>query len=121
MRGRHSFFGGAKNGMMYGEAWLLRQESGKGFQVHAQAGTHLPSKMRFISGQFEALLPNRSLETERPACKPHANCCIELGTIPADNITQKVEQTVYLRSCRRIYTATSKAILLLLGTKKLPK
>ena len=31
-------FGGAKNGMMYGEAVVFFDQSGKGFQVHAQTG-----------------------------------------------------------------------------------
>ena len=36
-------FGGAKNGMMYGEAVVFfDQDSGKGFQIHAKAG-HSPS------------------------------------------------------------------------------
>jgi threonine aldolase len=50
-------FGGTKNGMMYGEAVLLRRPE------HALAGTmlrktvtQLASKMRFIGAQFEAML-----------------------------------------------------------------
>ena len=50
-------FGGTKNGMMYGEAVVfLDPELGRMAQfVRKQAG-QLPSKMRYVSAQFEALL-----------------------------------------------------------------
>ncbi|MGZ4695171.1 MAG: threonine aldolase family protein [Acidimicrobiales bacterium] len=50
-------FGGTKNGMMYGEAVVfLDPELGQMAQfVRKQAG-QLPSKMRYVSAQFEALL-----------------------------------------------------------------
>jgi threonine aldolase len=52
-------FGGAKNGMMYGEAVVFFDNSlAKNFKYTRKQGTHLPSKMRFISAQFEALLSN---------------------------------------------------------------
>ena len=52
-------FGGAKNGMMYGEAVVFFDKSlAKDFKYTRKQGTHLPSKMRFISAQFEALLSN---------------------------------------------------------------
>ncbi|HKE58235.1 MAG TPA: low specificity L-threonine aldolase [Pyrinomonadaceae bacterium] len=50
-------FGGTKNGMMYGEAVVFfdRKRAGD-FKYIRKQGMHLPSKMRFISAQFEALL-----------------------------------------------------------------
>ncbi|MGZ8735423.1 MAG: threonine aldolase family protein [Acidimicrobiia bacterium] len=50
-------FGGTKNGMMYGEAVVfLGPDLGEHARfVRKQAG-QLPSKMRFVSAQFEALL-----------------------------------------------------------------
>jgi len=50
-------FGGTKNGMMYGEAVVfLDPELGRAARfVRKQAG-QLPSKMRYVSAQFEALL-----------------------------------------------------------------
>ena len=50
-------FGGTKNGMMYGEAVMfLDPELGRAARfVRKQAG-QLPSKMRYVSAQFEALL-----------------------------------------------------------------
>jgi threonine aldolase len=52
-------FGGTKNGLMYGEAIVFfdRQLS-RDFKYIRKQGTHLASKMRFISAQFEALLSN---------------------------------------------------------------
>ncbi|HKV36374.1 MAG TPA: low specificity L-threonine aldolase [Pyrinomonadaceae bacterium] len=50
-------YGGAKNGMMYGEAVVfLNKKLGDNFKYIRKQGMHLPSKMRFISAQFEALL-----------------------------------------------------------------
>jgi len=50
-------FGGTKNGMMYGEAVVfLRPDLAENVRfVRKQAG-QLPSKMRFVAAQFEALL-----------------------------------------------------------------
>jgi threonine aldolase len=50
-------FGGTKNGMMYGEAVVFFDEQmAHDFKYIRKQGMHLPSKMRYISAQFEALL-----------------------------------------------------------------
>ncbi len=50
-------FGGTKNGMMYGEAVVfLDPELGTNAKFIRKQATQLPSKMRFVSAQFEALL-----------------------------------------------------------------
>ncbi|HSL58212.1 MAG TPA: low specificity L-threonine aldolase [Acidimicrobiales bacterium] len=50
-------FGGAKNGLLYGEAVVLfRPELVDGARFLQKQAGQLPSKMRFISAQFEALL-----------------------------------------------------------------
>jgi threonine aldolase len=50
-------FGGTKNGMMYGEAVVFfNQKLAADFKYIRKQGMHLPSKMRYISAQFEALL-----------------------------------------------------------------
>ncbi|HJP93358.1 MAG TPA: low specificity L-threonine aldolase [Pyrinomonadaceae bacterium] len=50
-------FGGTKNGMMYGEAVIFFDKTKAAeFKYIRKQGMHLPSKMRFISAQFEALL-----------------------------------------------------------------
>ena len=86
-------FGGAKNGMMYGEAVVFFDRSlATNFKYTRKQGTHLPSKMRFISAQFEALLSNdlwrqNALHANRMA----GRLASELGKIPQITITQKVE------------------------------
>jgi threonine aldolase len=86
-------FGGAKNGMMYGEAVIFFDRSlAEDFKYTRKQGTHLPSKMRFISAQFSALLSD-DLWSKNAA---HANSMAkllaqELGKIPLIEISQKVE------------------------------
>jgi threonine aldolase len=86
-------FGGAKNGMMYGEAVVFFDKAlARDFKYTRKQGTHLPSKMRYISAQFEALLSG-NLWRENAA---HANrmaqlLAAELGKNPQIRITQKVE------------------------------
>lgn len=86
-------FGGAKNGMMYGEAVVFFAKTlARDFKYTRKQGTHLPSKMRYISAQFETLLSG-NLWRENAA---HANRMAqllagELGKISQIRITQKVE------------------------------
>jgi threonine aldolase len=86
-------FGGAKNGMMYGEAVVFFDKSlARNFKYTRKQGTHLPSKMRFISAQFAALLTNDLWRQNAE----HANrmaqlLASELATLPQITITQKVE------------------------------
>jgi threonine aldolase len=86
-------FGGAKNGMMYGEAVVfLDKKLGENFKYIRKQGMHLPSKMRFISAQFEALL---SGDLWRRSAT-HANrmarvLASELEKVPGIKITQPVE------------------------------
>ena len=50
-------FGGTKNGMMYGEAVVfLNPELGANAKFIRKQATQLPSKMRFVAAQFDALL-----------------------------------------------------------------
>jgi threonine aldolase len=50
-------FGGTKNGMMYGEAVVFFDKKlAADFKYIRKQGMHLPSKMRYVSAQFEALL-----------------------------------------------------------------
>jgi threonine aldolase len=86
-------FGGAKNGMMYGEAVVFFDKSlSRDFKYLRKQGTHLPSKMRFISAQFEALLTDDLWRKNAE----HANSMAqglarELMQIPQVKLTQKVE------------------------------
>jgi threonine aldolase len=86
-------FGGTKNGMMYGEAVVfLNPELARDFKFVRKQGAQLPSKMRFVAAQFNALLTEdlwlRNAE--------HANRCAqtlaeEVARIPQMKITQPVE------------------------------
>ncbi len=86
-------FGGAKNGMMFGEAVVFFDSKlATGFKYLRKQGTHLPSKMRFISAQFTALLEgdlwSRNAGHANRMAQVLAN---ELERIPQIKITQKVE------------------------------
>lgn len=86
-------FGGTKNGMMYGEAVVFfDKKMGTDFKYIRKQGTHLPSKMRFISAQFEALLSNdlwkRSAAHANRMAQTLANA---LAKVPLISLTQAVE------------------------------
>ena len=86
-------FGGAKNGMMYGEAVVFfNLKQAADFKFIRKQGMHLPSKMRFIAAQFEALLAGdlwrRSAEHANRMAQLLAG---ELRKIPRIEITQPVE------------------------------
>ena len=86
-------FGGAKNGMMYGEAVVFFDKKlATDFKYIRKQGMHLPSKMRFVSAQFETLL-GTDLWRRSAA---HANrmarlLATELEKIPNVKLTQPVE------------------------------
>lgn len=86
-------FGGAKNGMMYGEAVVFFDKAlAKNFKYTRKQGTHLPSKMRFISAQFEALLTNDLWRQNAEHANRMAQVLArELEKVPQITITQKVE------------------------------
>jgi threonine aldolase len=86
-------FGGAKNGMMYGEAVVFFDENlARDFKYTRKQGTHLPSKMRFISAQFETLLSNELWRKNAEHANRMAQLLAgELARIPQIRITQNVE------------------------------
>jgi threonine aldolase len=86
-------FGGAKNGMMYGEAVVFFNTSlATNFKYTRKQGTHLPSKMRFISAQFAALLSNDLWRRNaRHANRMAKLLAGELEKIAPITLTQKVE------------------------------
>jgi threonine aldolase len=86
-------FGGAKNGMMYGEAVVFFNRSiAEDFKFIRKQGMHLPSKMRFIAAQFEALLSDdlwrKSAAHSNRMAQLLAN---ELKGIPQIKLTQPVQ------------------------------
>lgn len=86
-------FGGAKNGMMFGEAVIFfNPQVTQHFSYIRKQGMQLHSKMRFISAQFEALLSNHLWKRNAT----HANAMAKkleqgLRQIPQINITQAVD------------------------------
>ena len=86
-------FGGAKNGMMYGEAVVFFDKIlARDFKYTRKQGTHLPSKMRYISAQFEALLTGDLWRQNAEYANRMAQLLAkELGKISQIKITQKVE------------------------------
>lgn len=86
-------FGGTKNGMMYGEAVVFFDKTFAGdFKYIRKQGMHLPSKMRFISAQFEALLAG-DLWRRGAAHANHMAQVLgsELAKVPKIKLTQPVE------------------------------
>jgi len=86
-------FGGTKNGMMYGEAVIFFDNKlGADFKYIRKQGMHLPSKMRFISAQFEALLSNDLWRRSAAHSNRMAQVLgSELSKVPQIELTQPVE------------------------------
>ena len=86
-------FGGTKNGMMYGEAVIFfNKEFGGDFKYIRKQGMHLPSKMRFISAQFETLLSGDLWRRSATHSNRMAQILgSELAKIPQIQLTQPVE------------------------------
>lgn len=86
-------FGGTKNGMMYGEAVVFfNKKLATGFKYIRKQGMHLPSKMRFISAQFEALLSGNLWKRSATHANHMAHVLAsELAKLPKIKITQPVE------------------------------
>ena len=86
-------FGGTKNGMMYGEAVVFfNQELAADFKYIRKQGMHLPSKMRFIAAQFEALLAGNLWRRSATHANQMAHkLASELAKLSQIKITQPVE------------------------------
>jgi threonine aldolase len=86
-------FGGTKNGMMYGEAVIFFDPNlARDFKYIRKQGTHLPSKMRFVSAQFEALLTDNLWRKNAEHSNRMAQVlAAQLEKVPNVTLTQKVE------------------------------
>ena len=86
-------FGGTKNGMMYGEAVIFFDKKlGADFKYIRKQGMHLPSKMRYISAQFEALLSGDLWRRSAAHSNRMAQVLgSELAKLPRIQLTQQVE------------------------------
>ena len=100
-------FGGTKNGMMYGEAVVFFDKKlASDFKFIRKQGMHLPSKMRYISAQFEALLSGdlwkRSATHSNRMARLLAS---ELEKVPRIKLTQAVESNGVFAVVPREYIA----------------
>ncbi|HEX7332270.1 MAG TPA: low specificity L-threonine aldolase [Pyrinomonadaceae bacterium] len=101
-------FGGTKNGMMYGEAVVFfDQDLAADFKYIRKQGMQLPSKMRFIAAQFEALLSGNLWRRNAT----HANRMAqilggELAKLSQVKITQPVETNGVFAVIPRKYIPT---------------
>ena len=79
--------------MMYGEAVVFFDKAlAKDFKYTRKQGTHLPSKMRFISAQFEALLSDNLWRRNAEHANRMATLLAErLRAVSQIQITQPVE------------------------------
>lgn len=86
-------FGGTKNGMMYGEAVIFFDKNlAADFKYIRKQGMQLPSKMRFISAQFEALLADDLWKQNAEHSNRMAQLLAsELEKVPQIKLTQPVE------------------------------
>ncbi len=85
-------FGGAKNGLLFGEAVIsFRPEISADIRFYRKQATQLFSKMRFIAAQYEAYLDRDLwLENARLANSMAAVLAAGLSKIPSVTITQDV-------------------------------
>jgi len=85
-------FGGAKNGMMFGEAVVFFEpDLAKDFKYIRKQGMQLASKMRFLAAQFEALLDDELWRKNASAANQAAAMLAKtIKDIPGVRITRPV-------------------------------
>jgi threonine aldolase len=86
-------FGGTKNGMIAGEAVIFFDpELARNFAYRRMQGTQLPSKMRFIAAQFDAMFTNDLwLRNASHANRMAALLGKGLSALPRIQLTQPVQ------------------------------
>ena len=86
-------FGGTKNGMIAGEAVIFFDpELARNFAYRRMQGTQLPSKMRFIAAQFDAMFTNDLwLRNASHANRMAALLGKGLAALPRIQLTQPVQ------------------------------
>lgn len=98
-------FGGTKNGLLGGEAIVsFERARHRGLDYKLKQGAQLPSKMRFVAAQFEALLTNDLwLENARHANAMAAELAARLGGIAGIEPVQPVQSNaLFLRLPQRL-------------------
>ncbi len=86
-------FGGTKNGIAGGEAVVFCDpDLALAGRFHQKQAAQLPSKMRFVAAQLDALLAeDRWLDHARHANAMAAKLAADAGTVPGVVVTQAVE------------------------------
>jgi threonine aldolase len=100
-------FGGTKNGMMYGEAVVFFGAAlARDFRFTRKQGAQLPSKMRFIAAQFNALFTGDLwLEAAAHANRMARLLAAGLEGIPRVRVTQPVESNAVFATVPREHVA----------------
>lgn len=103
-------FGGTKNGMMFGEAVIFRDQNvSKNVKFIRDQATQLASKMRFLSAQFIAILSgNLWLENAKHANKMAKFLANELIQIEGITLTQPVQINSIFLAVPKEHLATLK-------------
>jgi threonine aldolase len=100
-------FGGTKNGMMYGEAVVFFDPAlARDFEFVRKQGAQLPSKMRFITAQFNVLFTEDLWLQNATRSNRMAQMLAEkLREIPRVEITQPVESNAVFAVIPREHVA----------------
>jgi threonine aldolase len=104
-------FGGTKNGLLGGEAVVvLNPQLAEGFDYLRKQTLQLPSKMRFLAAQFDALLSDELwLRCARQANAMAARLAAAMHDLESVEITRPVEaNAVFARLERKAITALQK-------------
>ena len=93
-------FGGAKNGLMYGEAVVFfNPQMAENFEFIRKQGAQLASKMRFIAAQFTALLSGDLwLQNARNANRMAGLLAEQVSVLPGVHLAQKVQANAVFAS-----------------------
>ncbi|MEQ8768507.1 MAG: beta-eliminating lyase-related protein [Planctomycetota bacterium] len=89
-------FGGTKNGLLFGEALIaFPSAASQEIPYHQKQCLQLPSKMRFVAAQFEALLEGELWRRSAAHANAQAQRLAEgLSPLPGAEIVQPVETNV---------------------------
>jgi threonine aldolase len=100
-------FGGTKNGMMYGEAVVFFDPAlARDFEFVRKQGAQLPSKMRFITAQFNVLFTEDLwLQNATHSNRMAQMLAEKLREIPRVEITQPVESNAVFAVIPREHVA----------------
>lgn len=114
-------FGGTKNGLLFGEAVLMYHPEGQAKLKYVRKQLmHLPSKMRFVAAQFNALL--KANLWKEIAARTHRLALMlegELKVIPELKLLYPVQaNSVFVKLPKRIYQRIVKKVFFYVWDEK---